>query len=132
MKKSPFVRIREKNQEIKDLKQHLQDIASLLECHPNITEILSSIIEAQEWRGKMTDALLENDQLRVNMGTLVADQVERTTFDSQLKSQKLQLEVDRLNKIIDTKDNDIQKYQSKLSGNQKGFWDFIYKVFKIN
>ncbi len=124
MKKSPTTRLREKN---KDLKT----IANLLECKPIASEILAHIIEAQSWRGKMTEALMENDTLRVNMGKTVSEQVEKITFNVQLENQKLRLEVDKLKGLLDTKDSEVSLYRQKISSGNKGFWDFMYKLFKL-
>ena len=129
MTKSPFVRIREKNQEIKTLTQHLKDIAQLLSCQPTIKDILPAIVEAQEWKGSYMTAMIENDGLRVKMEDTISNKVNEVTFNVQLENEKLKHEVERLNKILDTKSKEVQK---KNNINQKGFWDFLYKVFKIN
>ena len=124
MKKSPQTKLREINKDVKT-------IANLLECKPIASEILASIIEAQSWREKMTDALMENDELRVNMGKTVSEQVEKITFNVQLENQKLRLEVDKLKGLLDTKDNEVSLYKQKITSGNKGFWDFMYKLFKL-
>jgi hypothetical protein len=125
MKKSPQTKLREKN---KDLKT----IANLLGCKPIASEILASVIEAQSWREKMTEALMENDSLRVNMGKTVSEQVEKITFSTNLENEKLRLEVDKLKGLLDTKDNEVSLYKQKITSGNKGFWDFMYKLFKLS
>ena len=124
MKKTPTTQLRE-------LKKHFKDIAVILSCKPVINDILAAIIEAQGWRTDFVDARLENDKLRVDMGKTIDEQVQKLTFNIGLENQKLKLEVDRLNKIINTKDTETEILKKKTSINQKGFWDFMYKVFKL-
>lgn len=128
---TPFVRIREKNKEIKELYKYIQDIASLLSCQPVIPDILSSIIEALEWRNRATTAIEETELLREKMGELVGDKVDELTFNLQLSNKKLEDKVAKLEQIIDTKDKEILNLKSVNKINKKGFWDFIYKVCKI-
>lgn len=129
---TPFVRIREKNKEIKELRKDLQDIASVLSCQPVISEILSSILEALEWRNRATTAIEETESLREKIGEMVGDRVDELTFSLQLNNKKLEDKVAKLEQIIDTKDKEILNLKSINKINKKGFWDFLYKLFKIN
>lgn len=124
MKKTPTVQIRE-------LKKQIKDIATVLSCKPIISDIMAAIFEAQGWRTDYVDTKIENDKLRVNMGKTIDEQVQKFTFNVGLENQKLKLEVDRLNKIINTKDNETKIYKEKATINKKGFWDFMYKVCKL-
>lgn len=124
MKKTPTTQLRE-------LKKHFKDIAVILSCKPVINDILAAIIEAQGWRNDFVDARLENDKLRVDMGKYIEDEVQKSIFNIGLENQKLKLEVDRLQKIVDTKSNETEIYKNKISTNKKSFWDFMYKLFKL-
>lgn len=129
---TPFVRIREKNKEIKGLRKDLQDIASVLSCQPVISEILSSILEALEWRNRATTAIEETESLREKIGEMVGDRVDELTFSLQLTNKKLEDKVEKLTIMLDTKDKEILNLKSISKINKKGFWDFLYKIFKIN
>lgn len=131
MKKTPFKRIREKNIELRGMDKAFQDIATVLSCKPIISDIMAAIFEAQSWRKDYVDTKIENDMLRVDMGKTVDEQVQKFTFNIGLENQKLKLEVDRLAKIINTKDNETKIYKEKSAINKKGFWDFMYKVCKL-
>ena len=131
MKTSPYVRIREKNRLIEGYKSAFEDIASVLSCKPELLDIMSSLVEAQQWKGSYMTAMVENDGLMKKMGESIKDQVDKITFSTQLENNKLKLEVERLNKIIDTTNHDIQKIKQENKIPKKGFWDFMYKVFKV-
>lgn len=131
MKKTPFKRIREKNIELRAMTQAFVDIASLLSCKPMMEDIKTSIIEALQWKGEYMMAMVDNDKLRVDMGKTIDEQVQKFTFNVGLENEKLKLEVDRLTKMVNTKDNETKIFKEKASINKKGFWDFMYKVCKL-
>lgn len=129
MKKSPFVRIREKNSEIKELRGKLLDISMILGCLPD--EINESLFEALSWKKSYMTAMVDNDTLRVKMGEQIQDQVDKITFNLQLENTKTKVEVEKLKKMLDTKDYEISSLRQRTQINKKGFWDFVYKVFKV-
>lgn len=117
--------------QVRELKKQLKEIAALLSCRANIIEILPAIIEANNWKGSYMAAMTENDGLRVKMGESIKTKVDELTFNLQLENQKLKVEVERLTKILDTKDNETVVLKEKTKQNQKGFWDFVYKICKV-
>lgn len=131
MKTSPYVRIKEKNKRINELESQLGQIEVILDCNSDFPSILDALVESLQWKGSYMAAMSENDAMRVKVGATVQEQVDKLTFKLQLENKQLQLKVDNLQKIIDTKTDDIQKTKIKIQGSQKGFWDFMYKVFKV-
>jgi hypothetical protein len=130
--KTPFVRIREKNKQIKELSKNLQEIATVLSCQPIQTDIISALAEALSWRGSYGTAMAENDALRVKMQEVIKDEVGKVTFSVKLENEKLKVEVEKLRSILDTKDSDLQNLKQRITSGNKGFWDFLYKLFKLN
>ena len=125
--KSPFVRIREKNAQIATFKESFNVIANILGSQPVEVDIVQAIIELQSLRPSLIASTEENEDLRRNMGAQIASEAERHTFNLQLENNKLKDKVASLEKILDNK---VRKPMNQL--NSKGFWDFIYKVFKLN
>lgn len=131
MKTSPFIRIREKNKEIKSLNETLFKISSLLSCIPVEVDILQSIIDLQSLQGTLTTVVQENEDLKKSIGKQIADRVEKEMFSTKLENIKLKDKVDNLQNIVDTKDSKILTQKEVIKGNKKGFWDFIYKLFSL-
>jgi hypothetical protein len=131
-KQSPYVRIREKNKQIKDYQDALTDIASVLSCQPILIDILPAIAETQQWKKSYMAAMSDNDSLRVKMEDTIKDQVDKLTFNTQLENSKLKVEVERQRGILDTKDRELSETKNKIRKDSKGFWDFLYKIFKLN
>lgn len=124
---SPFIRIREKNAKIKALQESLSVIANLVGSQPIEVDIVQAVVELQSLRPSLMASIEENEDMRRNMGATIASEVERHTFNLQLENNKLKDKVASLEKILDNK---VRKPMNQL--NSKGFWDFIYKVFKLN
>lgn len=128
MKTSPFIRIREKNLEIKTLKETLSTISTLLNCIPVEVDILQSILDLQSLQSTLTSVIEENEGLRQSRGKEIADRVEKEMFSTKLENIKLQDKVVNLQNIVDNKDNKILDQKEVIKGNKKGFWDFLYKL----
>lgn len=125
--KSPYIRIREKNLEIKSLKETITAIATILGSQPVEVDIVQAIIDLQSLRPSLTAAVEENEDIRRNMGGVIQQEVEKHTFNLQLENTKLKDKVESLEKMLDNKNERLAK-----PVNAKGFWDFIYKLFKLN
>lgn len=130
-KKSPLTRIREKNREIKELKQTIQDIASLLSCQPTYVDIAAAVSECKLLGSSLVATQMENDKLRLEMGEQIASEVEKLTFSLQVKNKKLEDEVEFLQKKLDTKDKELETLRLRPRNGDKGFWDFLYRYFKL-
>lgn len=131
MKTSPFVRIREKNLEIKSLNDTLFKISSLLSCVPVEVDILQSILDLKSLQSTLTQVVEENESLRKRMGEEIANRVEKEMFSTKLENIKLQDKVVNLQNTIDNKDSKILDQKQVITGNKKGFWDFLYKLFNL-
>ena len=131
MKTSPFVRIKNKNLEIKSLKEIISNIAIILKCDPNEVEIVKAIVEQRRLISSLMEMGTENETLKKDMSEMIADRVEKETFNLNLDKVKLQDKVENLQKLLDNKTYKINDQKQIISGNKKGFWDFLYKLFNL-
>lgn len=129
-KKTPYVRIREKNTQIRTLTKSISDIAGYLGCTTDFDDIVVSLVETKTWKSGWVKAEAELDDLRKKMGFMISVEVDKNTFNSKLEAEKLKVEVERLNKIVDN--NCKEKAVTAIIKDKKGFWDFLYKLFKLN
>jgi len=111
--------------------QFRTDLATMLNCTKDIPVILSSVKEAIGNEDKYQGALEENRQLLSSMVDRIKQEVEKKTFDVTLQNEKNKGEVDRLTKLVNDKDKELNLLKEKTDPNRKGFWDFLYKLFKV-
>lgn len=131
MTTSPFVRIRNKNIEIKALKDTVTNVATVLKCQPTETEIIVAINEQRRLIGNLIAMEVENEKMKKEMVSMVAEKVERETFNLNLEKLKLEDKVAKLEKLLDNKEYKINDQKQIIIGNKKGFWDFVYKIFNL-
>ena len=131
MKTSPFIRIKKKNLEIKSLTETISNIAIVLKCEPTEVEIVRAIVEQRRLISSLMNMGSENESLKKNMVKMISDRVEKETFNLNLEKVKLQDKVENLQKLLDNKEYKINDQKQIISGNKKGFWDFLYKLFNL-
>jgi len=130
--KSPFIRIREKNTEIKSLKETISNVATMLSCQPIEVDIFQAVMDLKGTQSTLVEVIQENESIKKTMGEEISNRVEKELFSVKLENIKLKDKVDKLQYIIDNKDNKILEQTEVIKGNKKGFWDFLYKIFNIN
>ena len=130
--KSPFIRIREKNTQIKSLKETISNVATMLSCQPIEVDIFQAVMDLKGTQSTLVEVIQENESIKKTMGEEISNRVEKELFSVKLENIKLKDKVDKLQYIIDNKDNKILEQTEVIKGNKKGFWDFLYKIFNIN
>lgn len=106
-------------------------ISSALNCQPVLDDVVLSIKECLGWRNSYGIAMAENDSLRVKMQEAIKEGIESGLYSAILEKEKLKVEFEKLKTDRDNIYREKEAVRMKSTTPQKGFWDFMYRVFKL-
>lgn len=109
-----------------------EKLAIMLNCTPDWDEIVRNVTVCIGNEDKFNGQLIENKKLLGEMDQKVKEQVEKTTYDINLKLMKANSDL----VVMSNKNNNLQKQvndlKSIINGGRKSLLDQIKSLFKIN